>query len=78
MMGGYEFQSDFAKTYFGRERAEGEARAVLLVLKARGLAVSEDARQRMLACQDIAQLDRRVERAATVSDAAELFVEPAT
>lgn len=86
MAGGYEFQSDFAKTYFGRGRAEGravgeargEARAVLLVLKARGLAVSEESQQRMLACQDIAQLDRWAERAATVTDVAELFVEPAT
>jgi uncharacterized glyoxalase superfamily protein PhnB len=82
MAGGYEFQSDFAKTYFGRGRAEGEAlgeaRAVLLVLKARGLAVSEESRQRMLTCQDIAQLDRWAERAATVTDVAELFVEPAT
>ena len=82
MNSGYEFQSDFAKTYFGRGRdegrAEGEARAVLLVLKARGLAVAEEVRQRMLACKDIAQLDRWAERAATVNDAAELFLEPAT
>lgn len=78
MKGGHELQSDFAKTYFGRGRADGEVRAVLLMLKARGLAVSEEARQRMVACQDIAQLDCWAERAATVSDVAELFVEPAT
>ncbi len=82
MKGGYEYQSDFAKTYFGQGRAEGEARgeavgearAVLLVLKARGLAASEEVRQRLLACKDIAQLDRWAERAATVSDVGELFL----
>ncbi len=85
MNSGYEFQSDFAKTYFGRGRSEGraegealgEARAVLLVLKARGLAVAEEVRQRVLACKDIAQLDRWAERAVTVNDAAELFLETA-
>jgi len=83
MNSGYEFQSDFAKTYFGRGRDEGraegeavgEARAVLLMLKARGFAVSDEVRQRMLACKDIAQLDRWAERAATVNEAAELFLD---
>lgn len=90
MSGGYQYQSDFAKKYFGLGRAEGaawgeargkavgEARAVLLVLKARGLVVSEEVQQRLLACEDIAQLDRWVERAATVREVAELFREPAT
>jgi hypothetical protein len=80
----YEIQSEFAKKYFGTfatgraegemvGEARGEARAVLLVLEARGLTVSEEVRQRLLACKDIAQLDRWVERATTAQEVADLF-----
>jgi hypothetical protein len=42
-------------------------------LNARGVAVSEDARQRLLAQTDASVLDRWLVRAVTVSSADELF-----
>ncbi|MUN42377.1 hypothetical protein [Actinomadura litoris] len=39
-----------------RGRAEGTARAILVVLAARGLAVSEEAHERIMACRDIGTL----------------------
>ena len=56
-MKGYEYQSDFAKKYVAQGRAEGrvegrvegEAQALLTVLQARGIAVPDTARERILA-----------------------------
>lgn len=56
--------------------AEGEARgratAVLTVLAARQIVVSEDQRARIALCVDLALLEQWLERAATVKDASEL------
>ena len=49
--------------------AVGEARAILTLLDARGIAVSEAVRARILACTDLATLDRWVRRAATARTA---------
>jgi hypothetical protein len=84
MMKGYEYQSDFAKKYVaqgrdeGRDegRAEGEARALLAVLRGRGIAVSEAARDRILAEKDLARLERWLERAAATGSVVELIGEP--
>lgn len=90
IMKGYEYQSDFARKYFGRGREEGreegrkegeasgEARALLAVLEVRGIKVSKSIRQRVLACTDVAELDRWVRRATVVKKASELFEETAT
>jgi hypothetical protein len=63
----YEYQSDFAKRYFaqGQERGEalGEARALLGVLEARRIDVSEEVRQRILSCTNLAMLDAWLARA---------------
>ena len=56
-------------------RAEGEARALLAVLEARGLAVSEPLRQRILSCSDLARLETRLARAATATSASEVLGE---
>lgn len=40
--------SPFAKEHFGRAKSEGEAEAILLGLKARGLDVSETERDRII------------------------------
>ena len=63
MMKGYEYQSDFAKRYVAQGRAEEAARAVLTVLRVRGLAVPEPARERILTETDPARLERWHERA---------------
>jgi hypothetical protein len=72
MMKGYEYQSDFAKKYV----AEGEARAMLTVLRARGIAVPDAARERILAEKDPKQVERWLEKAATASSIAEVLDDP--
>ena len=74
---GYQYQSDFAKTYFAQGEAtgeaKGEAKALLLVLASRGIDVADDSRARVLACTDLAQLERWLARAVRIASAAELF-----
>jgi hypothetical protein len=69
---GYEYQSDFARTYVAEGRAEGRAEGiaargaadVLLVLQARKVDVSDDARARITRCTDPDQLAIWLQRAA--------------
>jgi len=84
MMKGYEYQSDFAKKYYGQGLAKGEAKgkaegkakgkaeAVLAVLEARGLKVSKAQQQTILGCSEPGQLDTWLRQVATVSKASEL------
>ena len=69
----YEYQSEFARKYFGRGKAEGEAEglargeaeglargkaeAILSVLRHRGIAVGPDAEAAIRTCRDEAKLD---------------------
>lgn len=77
----YEYQSDFARHYFGegeaKGRAEGKveeaAKVTLMVLAARSVCVSPEVRARIIGCGDLAQLEAWAERAAVVSTAAELL-----
>ncbi|WP_238011341.1 hypothetical protein KZZ52_09280 [Dactylosporangium sp. AC04546] len=62
---GHKYHSDFARRYYGEGEAKGEARALLLVLKSRGIEVSDAVREQVTACTDHDQLDRRLELAAT-------------
>ncbi|WP_437721826.1 hypothetical protein [Sorangium sp. So ce861] len=81
MKAGYEFQSEFARSYVAKGREEGmregtlkaKAQAVLAFLEARGLEVPADVRERVLASTDLAELDRWIRRAAVVTDARELL-----
>jgi hypothetical protein len=57
-------------------RAEGEARAVLAVLEARGLAVSEAQRTLILGCDDTDQLERWVRKAVTAKTTGALLSAP--
>ncbi|TDB87612.1 hypothetical protein E1264_14100 [Actinomadura sp. KC216] len=70
---GYEWQSDFAKSHIARGRAEGEAKMLLLMLEARGVAIPDDVRKRVTDCTDTAQLERWAKRAAVIEDARDLF-----
>jgi hypothetical protein len=74
--GNYEYQSDFARRYVAQGkaegRAEGRAYAILAVLAARGLDVPEDARARITACTDLAQLDAWLARAVTAASATDV------
>ena len=56
--------------------ARGEARALLTVLRGRGFAVPDAARERILAQKDPEQLERWIERAITAASLAEVLDEP--
>jgi hypothetical protein len=63
-----------AGVWEARGEARGEARAIVTMLEARGIAVPEEARERIGACTDPAQLDGWVRRAVTAATADDLFV----
>ena len=67
----YEYQSDFARRYFG----QGKAEAILQVLATRGLDVPTDVRERVLACKDLALLDTWLTRAVTATSVSEVLRE---
>ncbi|MCU0658781.1 MAG: hypothetical protein MUF64_27040 [Polyangiaceae bacterium] len=77
----YEYQSEFARKYYGEGLAEGEARglaegkaeAVVAVLEGRGLKVTATQRKRILACRDLARLDRWLLKALTATTTAALL-----
>ncbi|XRQ03874.1 hypothetical protein ACN3XK_45870 [Actinomadura welshii] len=73
----YEWQSDFAKTHqaegYARGYARGLRRALLGMLEARGIGVSDDIRERVTNCDDIEQLEHWVQRAAISSTAENIF-----
>ncbi len=73
--GNYEYQSEFHKKADALGRAKGQASAVLKVLAARQLSVAEEQKSRILACTDLARLDRWIERAITVTSVDDLFEE---
>ena len=84
MMKGYEYQSDFAKKYValgrdqGRSEGRSESRAsdVLTVLRVRGIAVPDAARERILAEKDEDRLERWLERAVVATSVAAVLDEP--
>jgi hypothetical protein len=80
MMKGYEYQSDFAKKYVAQGRTEGRteeaARALLTVLRVRGIAVPDAVRERILAQKDPERLERWLEKAALASSVTAVIDEP--
>jgi len=88
MMKGYEYQSDFAKKYvaegltkginkgIAKGVAKGTARALLTVLRVRGLAVPVAVRKRILAEKDPERLERWLEKAAVASSITAVIDEP--
>jgi hypothetical protein len=87
MMKGYEYQSDFAKKYVAQGRTEGRAegriegrteaaaRNVLTVLEARGLAVPDAARERILSQKDPERLERWLKKAVVAASIAAVLDE---
>jgi hypothetical protein len=57
-------------------RAEGEALALLAVLRGRGIAVPDAARERILAEKDPARLERWIEKAAVAAAFVEVLDDP--
>jgi hypothetical protein len=76
-----EYGSDFAKSYHAQGKAEGEAegeargeaKAVLTVLKARGIVITPSQQALVKGCTSLAELDRWLERAGTANSADEVF-----
>ncbi|MEU7883713.1 hypothetical protein [Microbispora bryophytorum] len=54
---------------------KGEIKSIFSVLDARGLEISDDARERICRCDDPGQLDAWVRRAAVITTVDELFAE---
>lgn len=81
----YEFQSDFMKKLAakGHEKGleqgraqgleQGRAEALLVVLRARGFAISDETAARIRACTDVTTLDDWIARAAVVGDVNDIF-----
>jgi hypothetical protein len=77
----YEYQSEFARRFLAQGREEGReaghvealGAAILAVLEARGLAIDEHVRARIIACRDPEQLRAWVAAAATVGASSALF-----
>jgi hypothetical protein len=67
------FHLDFLQESYERGEAKGEAKAVLAVLRARGIDVPEDTCEEIAACTDTALLETWIERAVTVDSVHELF-----
>ena len=57
-------------------KVAGEARLLLRVLRLRGVAVTVADEARILAATDTAEIERWADRALTVAQASDLFVEP--
>lgn len=66
-------QSPAVREHDARVEARVKAEMVLTILRARGLEVSREERERVLGCTDPAILDRWAERAAVVGSAAAVF-----
>ncbi len=64
----HEYQSEFARSYFGQGKAEGEAlgeaKALLKILDRRGIVVPDEVRARVTECTDLDQLDAWIDQAA--------------
>ncbi|TDD48071.1 hypothetical protein E1286_16065 [Nonomuraea terrae] len=81
----YPYQGEYAEGLLATGRAEGraegeaegevrgEAKSVLKLLEGRGVPVSEEARERVMGCQDPSVLDAWLLRAIQVESADELF-----
>jgi hypothetical protein len=76
LMKGYEYQSDFARKYVAQGQAEEAAHALLAVLQARGIAVPDAVRERILAQKDRERLRRWLEKAAVATSVAAVLDEP--
>jgi hypothetical protein len=76
MMKDYEYQSDFAKKYVAQGLREARAHDVLTVLRARGIAVPDAVRERILTQKDPECLERWLEKAAVAASVTEVLHEP--
>ena len=70
-----EYQNDFADRYEAIGEARGEAKALVRVLKSRGVRLTSAQEELVTSCKDPDQLDRWLDRAATATSANEVFMD---
>jgi len=74
---GYQYASEFARKHIAQGRAEGQAEgraeAILAVFEAREIAVPDEVRDRIEACDDPDVLERWLKRAVKVESPADIF-----
>lgn len=68
-----QFQATVRREGKTEGKAEGKAEALLAVLTARGVAINELVRQKILECRDLTMLDRLLTQAATAASPAEVL-----
>ena len=72
-----KYNSDFAKLHYAmgweEGKSEGWARAILIVLDERGIAVAADQETLIMHCTDLDQLSGWLRRAVTVESADQVF-----
>ena len=68
-----KFFTEAHRRSYDRGKSEGEAKALLIVLRRRNLAMTGDQEQRILTCTDLATLDRWLDRAFSVASVDELL-----
>jgi hypothetical protein len=77
----HKYLSDFARKYYGEGEARGKAEreakgaraALVIVLSARGITLSEEDRARIDACADVGTLDTWLAPAAQAATAGDVF-----
>jgi hypothetical protein len=67
--------SESQRRAFDKGFVEARTEDIVTILQARGVAITDDQRKRILACGDISILDRWLDRAVTASSTDELFAD---
>jgi hypothetical protein len=68
-----KFFSDAQRRSYDAGEAKGKAEALLMFLRRRGLVLTEEQRQQIVTCIDLAALDRWLDRAFSVTSVNELL-----
>ncbi len=69
-----EFKASLRREGETKGESKGKAEALLAVLTARGVEVPEVVKQKILACRDLATLDRLLVQAATATSPADVLI----
>jgi hypothetical protein len=68
-----KFFSDAHRRSYDRGKAEGKAEALLMILKRRGLAISDEQHRQIISCTELAALGRWLDRALSAASVDELL-----
>jgi hypothetical protein len=73
LMATTEFKSEFIDGIEARAAARAEAKSLLIILRSRGLRLTDEQRDLVTACLDAGQLEQWIDRAATATSVDEVF-----